>query len=604
MNESLAINYALGGTKVEGYHAMNLGIHLLAALVLFGLVRRTLQQPVLQRHAGAALPLAFLTALLWAVHPLQTESVDYVVQRAESLMGLFYLLTLYSFVRWARRGARAWAVAAVVSCLLGMATKEVMASAPLIVWLYDRTFVSGSFREAWRRHRRLHIALMATWLLLGWLVLDAGGRGGTAGFAAGVAWWQYALTQASAIVHYLRLSLWPFPLVFDYGTELATRPTEAAPAVLLIVGLVAGTGLALWRRPVIGFIGAWFFAILAPSSSFVPVATQTIAEHRMYLSLAAVILAGVLVLYHLLGRRSLPLLLGLAVAFAFLTVQRHRAYSSALALWRDTVAKRPLNPRAQNSLGTVLLMQHQLQDAIACFEAAIRSNPDYSLAQNNLGVALVQFGRPGDAIVHYEAALRLSPADGEIPHNLGDALILAGRIPEAMVQYQHALALRPEFADAQANNLGSAFLQAGQTARAIGFFEAALQAKPDFAEAHSNLGNALAQTGRLPEAITHYEAALRSQPDDAETHFNLGNALYQTGHLREAMLHYDAALRAKPDFAEAHANLGSALLQAGRREEAVQQYRKALRIQPDLPDARDNLIRLGESIPAQASPPK
>jgi tetratricopeptide (TPR) repeat protein len=594
VNFSLALNYAAGGTAVRGYHTANLAIHLAAALVLFGVVRRTLRQSARYRHYDTeALPLAFAVALLWAVHPLQTEAVDYIVQRAESLMGLCYLLTLYAFIRATEPAASGvWSALAVGVCLAGMACKEVMVSAPLMVLLYDRTFVAGSFREAWRLRRGLHGSLAATWLLLGWLVLGAGDRGGTAGFSAGVAWWQYGLTQCTAIAHYLRLALWPSPLIFDYGTELTTKAGEVLPAALVLGALLIGTGLALWRCPVVGFAGAWFFAILAPSSSIVPVATQTVAEHRMYLPLAAVVALGVTGLHALLGRRALFAMIGLAVGLGLLTAQRNRDYRSAASLWQDTVAKRPGNARAHNSLGTALLLQGRAAEAAGQFEQALRINPDYGQAHNNLGVALVRLDRVPEAIVHYEMALRLNPADGDIPHNLGDALIQAGRVPEAEVQYERALRLRPDLADVQDNSLGGALLQLGQSSRAIELFEAALRARPDFAEAHVNLGQALARTGRLSGAIEHYEAALRIQPDDAETHFNAGNALLQSGRLPEAMDHYGAALHLKPDFAEAHANLGAALLQAGRREEAIRHYREALRLEPGLTEAQATLLRL------------
>lgn len=602
VNFSLALNYAFGGTAVRGYHVVNLAIHIFAVLVLFGIVRRTLLQPALRRrYETMAVPLAFVVTIIWAIHPLQTESVDYVVQRAESLMGLCYLLTLYGFVRATEPEAPGfWSALTVGACLLGMASKEVMVSAPLMVLLYDRTFVAGTFRESWRRRQRLYASLAATWLVLAWLVLDSKGRGGTAGFAAGVVWWQYSLTQCTAIVHYLGLSLWPFPLIFDYGTDLTTHPGEILPAIAIIAVLVTGTVIALWRRPMIGFAGAWFFAILAPTSSVMPVATQTIAEHRMYLSLAAVVALGAVGIHALLGRRGLIGLTGLAAGLGILTAQRNLDYRSAIALWQDTVTKRPGNARAHNYLGTVLLLQGRMAEAAGHIEQALQIKPDFALAHNNLGVALVRLGRVPDAIAHYEAALRLNPTDGNIPHNLGDALLLIGRVQEAAEQYEHALQLRPDFADAQDNNLGNALLQMGQTSRAIELFEAALRLRPDFAEAHVNLGNALAQSGRLPEAIGHYETALRIQPDDAEAHFAFGNVLFQSGRLPEAMKHYDAALRLRPDFAEAHSNLGSALLQAGRREEAIRQYTEALRIQPGLAEARDNLAHLQAVPPAAA----
>lgn len=601
VNLSFALNYAAGGFAVHGYHVTNLLIHLAATLALFGVVRRTLLQPALvTRHGTKAIPLACVVALLWALHPLQTAAVDYIVQRAESLMALCYLLTLYAFIRSVEKGgSRLWPALAVAACLGGMATKEVMVSAPLMVLLYDRTFVAGSFAQAWRARRWLYTALGSTWLVLAGLVLGSSTRGGTAGFGLGISGWNYALTQFPAIGHYLRLAVWPFPLVLDYGGSLA-RPdvlTVAASAIL-ILALLAWTVIGLYRRSAAGFLGSCFFALLAPTSSIIPLA-DTMFEHRLYLPLAAVIALAVLALEQLLEKRAMVALTILAVGFGVLTARRNEDYRSVLGIWRDTVAKRPDNARAHNVLGTVLLMQGQAAQAIPELEQALRLKPSDALAHNNLGVALVQLGRIDEALTHYADAVRLDPSDGEFSHNFGDALLLSGRIEEAEAQYARALQSRPDYADAQSNNLGGALLQRGQTARAIALFEAAVRARPEFADAHANLGNALAQTGRLAEAIPHYETALRLQPNDAETHFNLGNALFQSNRLKEAMAQYDAALRLKNDFAEARSNLGSALLQTGRRKEAIEQYRAALRIDPGLADARENLARLGENPPAE-----
>ena len=182
VNLSLAINYAWSGDKAWSYHLVNLLIHVSAGLALFGIARRTFSQPgLVGRFGDAALWLAFSVALIWLLHPLQTESVTYVVQRAESLMGLCYLLTIFCFVRSIeslRSGY--WLGLSLTACLLGMAAKEVMVSAPLMVFLYDRTFVAGSFGEAWRRRRVYYLGMGATWALLGWLAIGTTGRGGAA----------------------------------------------------------------------------------------------------------------------------------------------------------------------------------------------------------------------------------------------------------------------------------------------------------------------------------------------------------------------------------------------------------------------------------------
>ena len=187
-------------------------------------------------------------------------------------------------VQFARsRAVAIWSVFAVLACLCGMATKEVMVVAPVLIFLYDRTFLAGRFREAWRQRRGLHLGLFATWLLLGWLVLRSGSRGETFALADPLAWWRYGLTQFMAVVRYLRLAVWPHPLVFDYG-KFWVMPSQVLPHALLVVALIGAVGYALVRRPVYGFVGAWFCATLAPAS-VLPGTLQMIVEHRMYLPL-------------------------------------------------------------------------------------------------------------------------------------------------------------------------------------------------------------------------------------------------------------------------------------------------------------------------------
>ena len=387
-NLTLALNYAWGGTDVWGYHAVNLLIHTLAGLTLLGLVRRTLQRPVLNERFGAlALPLALAVAVIWTVHPLQTESVTYITQRYESLMGLFYLLTLYCFVRSAESAVPTrWQVLSVVACLLGVLSKEIIVTAPVLVLLYDRTFVAGSFLEAGRRRWRYYLGLAGLWVLLVPLLAGVHQRG--AGFELGVTWWRYALNSCRSVVLYLKLAVWPQPLVLDYGPNIVHHAGEVIPYMMVLAVLVAGTAVALWRRPVAGFAGAWVWVILAPASSVVPLAGQPMAEHRMYLPLAAVIGLGVLGLYAKMGRRSMLVFAAAAVGLGWLTIQRNKDYRSALAIWGDTVAKRPNNERAHNNLGLAWSqMPGRLNDAIAQYAEALRLKPDYVEAHYNLGVA-------------------------------------------------------------------------------------------------------------------------------------------------------------------------------------------------------------------------
>jgi tetratricopeptide (TPR) repeat protein len=525
LNATFALNHRLHGDAVSGYHAVNLLIHAAAALVLLGLLRRTFRLPALApRFAAGADWLALGSAGLWALHPLQTESVTYIVQRAESLAGLFYLLVLYAFVRAATSSApRPWWIACWVACLAGVLTKETVVTVPLLLLLYDRAFLAGSFAAAWRARRGAYLALAATWLVAGALVLAGASRGGTAGLHSPAAPWQYALLQIPAIAHYLRLALWPHPLVFDYGPFQSVSWREVLPGAAVTLPALAGALWLLVRRPAAGFAAGGFFLLLAPSSSIVPVASQVMAEHRLYLPLAVGI-AGIAAWSYLRQPRST--LVGLALLAATATAatwQRNRLYHTPLGLWQATADAAPTNPRAQLNAGEQLARAGRPAEAADRFAAALRLQPGYIAARFNLGLALLELRRPAEAAEHLTTALRLNP--------------------------DHAGA---------AFNLGRTHLQLGRTAEAATAFARAVDLAPEQPSAHFQLAHTLVELGRLAEAVDHFGAAARLAPGEADYRFNHATALLQAGRNTEAIAEYEAVLRLNPGDAEAARNLAIA----------------------------------------------
>ena len=459
VNLSLAINYAIGGLAVPGYHVVNLAIHILAALTLFGLVRRTLLLPKLSaQFSAAATGLALAVALLWAVHPLQTESVTYIVQRAEAIVGLFYLLTIYCLLRGATtaRGG-AWYAAALAACSLGMASKEVMVTAPVVALLYDRIFITGSFKETLRRRRSLWLALACTWALLALVLSSSHNRAGSAGFGLGVTAWEYARTQLGCIVHYLRLSFWPSPLVLDYGLAVANTAAEIVPPALIVFVLLAATVAALALWPELGFLGVWFFAILAPTSSFVPLPSQTEAEHRMYLPLAAVVVLFVLAIHRIVvrglrfRRLELALISIVAAVLGWRSWCRNEVYQSELAIWQDTVRNNPLNCRAYLSLGQAYDGKGQFDAAVRAYDQALVLRRDFVEVFNNRGAAYEAMGQLDAALKDYDKAIDLQPAIPEAHCNRGNIHQRMGHYEAAIEDYGRALALKPNLATAYQN---------------------------------------------------------------------------------------------------------------------------------------------------------
>jgi tetratricopeptide (TPR) repeat protein len=459
VNLSLAINYAIAGLAVEGYHAVNLIIHILAALALFGLVRRTLLLPKLSAQFGAAATgLALAVALLWAVHPLQTESVTYIVQRAESIVGLFYFLTIYCLLRGATtvRGS-AWYAAALAACTLGMASKEVMVTAPLLAMVYDRIFVTGSFKETLRRRRSLWLALASTWVLLALLLYSSNNRAGSAGFGLGITVWEYAGTQFGCIVHYLRLTFWPSPLVLDYGSAVASTVAEIVPSAVIVFVLLVATVAALALQPELGFLGVWFFAILAPTSSIVPLPGQTEAEHRMYLPLAAVAVLLVLAIHRTAGQLGLrsrvevALISAVAAVLGWGSYCRNEVYQSELAIWEDTIRNNPLNYRAYLSLGKAHDGRGQYDAAVRDYDHAMLLRRDFVEAYINRGAAYEAMGQAELAIKDYDKAIALQPGAAEAYCNRGNIHQSKGHYEAAIVDYGKAMALKPNLAAAYQN---------------------------------------------------------------------------------------------------------------------------------------------------------
>ena len=404
----------------QPFHAGNLLIHVLAAFALFGVVKRTLLTPRLRStFGGAANWIALVVSLLGVVPPLTTAAVTYIVQRVESLMSLFYLLTIYAVIRVAEGSrVRWWTAAAAVSCALGMATKEIMVTAPLAAAAWWRLFAPHA-QDTRRRARWLFGGLFATWAVLALLV--AGERRGPSLEVSWAASWSYLLAQAEIVVHYVRLALWPSPLVFFYDWPLGTSIGAVAWQAAVLVAAAALTIHGIGRRHPGAFLGAAFFLVLAPSSSVLPVVTEVAAEHRMYLPLAAVI-AGIVIGGFVLGRSlirsqkaraaaAIVAVVALTGALGAATRDRNRVYWSAESLWADTVAKRPGDSRAKVAYAEALADAGRLPEAQTQLETAIGIEPDDPAAHVRLAVVLARQGRFGQALPHAERALALRPDD-------------------------------------------------------------------------------------------------------------------------------------------------------------------------------------------------
>jgi tetratricopeptide (TPR) repeat protein len=366
-----------------------------------------------------------------------------------------------------------------------MATKEVMVSAPLVVLLYDRAFCAGSLRAAWRRRYGLYLCLASTWLLPGWLEWSMGTLSSEPGLSdEDFTWWSYLWTQPGVILHYLRLALWPANLCLDYAWHAAQNVGDVLWPALVVIGLWLLTIWALVKQPGWGMLGIWFFAVLAPSSSFLPL-EQAAFEHRMYLPLAAMV-TGVVVGGFLAGRWLVrrgvisrlaaqviggTLVLGAAAALGSITFDRNLDYRSEFAIWADTAAKAPNNPRACYNVGVILAARGKIDEAIAQYNKALEIKPNYARAHGNLGSALARSGRIDEAIVQYQTVMKIDPGDAMAYNNI--AWIRATRPDPKYRDGAQAVALATRAVELDKNNanfldtLATAYAEAGRFAEAL-----------------------------------------------------------------------------------------------------------------------------------------
>jgi tetratricopeptide (TPR) repeat protein len=538
VNLSLAINYAFGSLDEAGYHAWNLVVLVLSGLLLFGIVRRTLAA-LGHRNAGG---LALVSALVWLAHPLLTETVEYTTQRTESMMGLFFLLTLYAAIR--ARTSSGWLAGSILACAAGMATKESMAVAPLAVLLYDRVFLFRSFRDAFRERAVLYAGLAATWIELA--ILMAAWPRSTVG-AASVSPWTYLLNQAAMIVRYLGLSLWPRSLVLDYGLPRSLGVTDVLPQLLLLLALLGTTIVALVRWPAIGFLGAMFFLTLAPTSSLVPITSEVGAERRMYLPLAALSVLTVTLAWSGLERlrarqpcraRSLTvaaacLAAAVIAALVVRTAVRTYDYRSAMALWESDVATRP-HGRARFALATEYVTAGRHDEAIAQLRDAVVDYPD---ARAGLGAELFFAGKTDEAIAVLDAFIRANPSNpNRIPARLlkGQALLSLGRPDEGASEFRTVLQADPSSIAANqglasvARIHAARLLEQGDVAGAANQAREALRLNSGDADAHNILGVALASRGQIAEATVEFQTTLRINPQHEQAGRNLARAMALT----------------------------------------------------------------------------
>jgi tetratricopeptide (TPR) repeat protein len=578
----------LWGLNPAGYHWVNILLHAVNALLVWWLLKRL------------RVPGAWLAAGIFALHPVQVESVAWITERKNVLSLFFCLLTLLAWIEFVgERGKRWWRYYLPALILYGLAlcSKTTACTLPaallLVLWLQGKPV------------DRVRVLQVLPFLALGvgmglvtvwWERYHQGTEGEMFSFGPV----ERVLMASHAVWFYLGKLVWPVNLTFSYPRWTINSADPLAYG-WLAAGLGLGVVIYFVRRSAgrgVEVAALFYVATLSPLLGFIMLYTfryASVADHYQYvasigpIALAAAGVTRALVSFEQRKPFLKPALGGaLLLVLGLLTWRQCGMYADIETLWRATIARNPHSWMAYNNLGNALKREGRVDEAIIQYKRTLEIRPSHAEAHNNLGNALVQKGQVDEAITCYQKALNINPGYAEAYNNLGNALVQKGQVDEAITCYQNALNINPGYAEAY-NNLGNALVQKGRMDEAITCYQKALNINPGYAEAHYNLGNAFLHERRVDEAIRQYQSALEIKPDFTEVHIKLGGALLQKGQVNEAVMHLKKALDIRPDYAMAHACLGVALLQKGQVDEAIIYFQKAVELEPLNAEFHDHL---------------
>jgi len=595
---TLHFNYVLGGFNPAEYRLLNVAVHILAGLFLAGLVSRTVRLPMFGgKWNDNAVIMGSVAGAVWVAHPLQTESVTYVIQRSESMAGMFTLLSLYCFVRSMESAmATRWKIMSVASCVLAMLSKPVAVVTPALILMFDAFFAAGSIATAIEERRGYYCARAATWLVPVLILARAASFVTSAGPGMNIAPpWMYLLAQTQVILHYIRLAYWPNDLCIDYVWLPPESPPDLAPYALAVaIGTLVIVWFALRKHP-LAFAGTWFLLTLAPTSSVFPIADFA-AEHRMYLPLAGIVVFTVFAVFYLLKRliandRAFAACAGcvavvLIIALGARTAVRNADYASAISMMRSVVEKRPGNFRAHLSYVGELLHAERYDEAATAARAMLaRINEQINsgkvrytvgpassvyylpVVHNHLGRALLGLSRPDEAQKQFEEAIRLDPGEKTYRYNMALSLLVLDKNDEALMH-----------------------------------LNAALLSDKNYSMAHELSGNILERQAKYVEAIQHYKQALESPHPRLTARCSMAwlLATCPDDSIRDGQkaLELASSINEETKYASFRALdiLAAAYAESGRFDKAIENARLALSLAANSKPASDDIAALKQRL--------
>ncbi|MFC1699992.1 tetratricopeptide repeat protein [Candidatus Omnitrophota bacterium] len=577
---SFSLDYSLWKLNPFGYHLSNLILHIINVILIYFLGLK-----LVGKRAGL-LTIPFLSALFFAVHPIHTESVTWIKNRADLLALLFFLAALLLFIKHLQNSRRLTLVygLSVFCYVLALSAKVLAVPLPLVLLAYVLCFLPKSEYKPGLIKTVPFFVILVLYLVYK-LTASAGAPGAALSPIAHVS------IVFKTIGYYLQLLILPINLNAE---RLLTIPQSlVAPSVLLSIAaitIVFSLIIKTFKSNKLACFGLlWVLLTLGPVSNILYLSSRPIAEQRLYIpSLGFCLLLAWLLKRLVNSRLAGALILAITVFYSTTAIQRNRDWRDSLTFWIKTVQASPLSARAHNNLGNAYSDLTQREEAIASYQQAIAINPVYAGAYYNLGNEHYYLDRSKEAIAFFNQAIKFEPQrKPDVYNNLAAAYQTLGQDSKAKGLYEQAIELDADYAQSYVN-LGLLYLQAGKSNQALALFERAVAIDPRYPEAYNNLGVAQEHQGQLDQARQAYQTAAQIDSDYADAYYNLAILEVTTGRTEQAVTLFEQAIAVNPKHASAYYNLGIVYKNSARPIEAIAMFEKSIAIQPQA-DAYNSL---------------
>jgi tetratricopeptide (TPR) repeat protein len=565
---SFALNYHIHQLHVFGYHVLNLAIHIGSALLSWWLVRLILAAPGMRRDEIARHRdlVALFVSLIFVSHPLQTQGVTYLVQRAASLATLFYLLSLSLYIKsWLSREkasctwpGKLYYAGSLIAAVMAIFTKGIVVTLPLTILLVELYFLSMSFRLNWKKIAPFFIISLLLFVTLYFYDLPQWLKEETS-----ISCKEYLLTQARVVVTYLKLLFVPLGQNLDYDflvSKSVFQPATLFSSIVLTGLLIVAVKIRKTYK-LISFGVLWFFVTLLPESSFMPL-NDVIFEHRLYLPMFGYCLflaASIFYLFYTKKDVFIKIALILIIGcYAILAYQRNAVWRTDVSLWDDVVRKSPKKARAYHNRGVAYQNEGRFNEALSDYNLAIGIDPHYAEAYFHRGQIFQTKGSLDQALSDYNEAIESFPRFAEAYKDRALVYLTKGKTDQALSDLSKSLEILPGYAEAL-NYRGSIYENRGDLARALSDYSKAIKLDPHFVEALNHRGVVYFKQGDYNKAVADFDEVIKVNPKNIEMAYNNRGLAYQgEGDFNQAIADYKKALEVNPRYAQIYYNMAQA----------------------------------------------